>query len=324
MFQLHPLSKTIRDEYTDKLLDGLIKRLTNGRVYNGAKYRLGSAALDVLMPKLRNGTRDKSVLSHLLMDEPKELVALNDKITNSFKRLKKCAPSKKTLEVLFNYDGVFNNDKDTSYWLAKLIQRNTCTYCNRQYIFTIERPVITSVKDYITRPVFDHWFAKADYPLLSLSLHNLIPSCTTCNSAVKGRTPMSLSTHIHPYVIEPKEAKFTFRATKTISTQPDWELRIDRPKGSRIDKTIQDFALDEIYSVHAQLEVKDIMDFNDAYPAEYLKSLFSDMQKKNKWRLSREEVYRILFGTELCSEKFLDRPFSKLKHDLLKQIGVIK
>lgn len=30
----------------------------------------------------------------------------------------------------------------------------------------------------------------------------------------------------------------------------------------------------------------------------------------------------MLFGVEYDSDKFLDRPFSKLKRDLLKQIGL--
>lgn len=39
----------------------------------------------------------------------------------------------------------------------------------------------------ITRPTFDHWFAKDDHPLLALSFYNLIPSCNICNSSVKGK-----------------------------------------------------------------------------------------------------------------------------------------
>ncbi|MCM1142281.1 MAG: hypothetical protein NC453_27235 [Muribaculum sp.] len=187
----------------------------------------------------------------------------------------------------------------------------------------MERPIITSNKDYIAKPVFDHWFAKSEYPLLSLSIHNLIPSCTVCNSSVKGTASMDINSHIHPYIVEPKEVDFTFRATKTATAQPEWELKIARKAGSRIDNTIKAFALDEIYALHAPLEAKDIMDFHDAYPDDYLKTLFAILKDDNKWNLTREEVYRILFGVEYDSDKFLDRPFSKLKHDLLKQIGVI-
>ena len=324
MFQLTPLSSTVRKEYARKLLPGLINRITQGQQYKGHLYKLKSGAKDILLPKWRTKNPDLSVLTNLLCEEPIALVRLNDNIWRFFNRLGKNKPPKKTLEIIFHYDGVFNAHKDISYWLAKLIQRNTCTYCNRQYVYTVERDSIKSNKDYIARPVFDHWFAKSDYPLLSLSLHNLIPSCTICNSSIKGMSPMSIAKHIHPYIKEPVEADFTFRAIKAVSTQPHWKLKIDRKTGSRIDNTIKEFALDEIYALHAPLEVKDIMDFHDAYPPGYLTTLFEDMLIKNNWHLTQEEVYRILFGSEINADKFLDRPFSKLKHDLLKQIGVIK
>lgn len=322
MFQLEPASTKTREEYVKKILPGLVERIQKGQKFGGHLYKLKPAAKEILLPKWRTKNPDKSVLISLLSEEPKTLVNLNDAIWTKLNGLGKNKPTKKTLEVIFHYDGVFNAHKDVSYWFAKLIQKNTCTYCNRQYVFTVERDSINSNKDYIARPVFDHWFAKSDYPLLSLSLHNLIPSCTVCNSSVKGSTAMSIKRHIHPYIIEPKEIDFTFRATKAATAQSEWELKIDRKPGSRIDNTIKDFALDEIYALHAPLEAKDIMDFHDAYPPDYLKSLFEDMLSQGM-HLTREEVYRILFGTEYDSDKFLDRPFSKLKHDLLKQIGVI-
>lgn len=323
MFQLEPLPTKVREDYVKKILPGLVDRIKNGQRFKGHLYKLKPAAKDILLPKWRTKNPDRSVLVNLLCYEPRALEKLNDDIWKKLDRLGKNKPSKKTLEIIFHYDGVFNAHKDISYWFAKLIQRNTCTYCNRQYVFTVERSVIKTARDYIAKPVFDHWFAKSDYPLLSLSIHNLIPSCTVCNSSVKGAAPMSILKHIHPYIIEPDEADFTFRATKTATARPRWELKIDRKAGSRIDNTIKDFALDEIYALHSPLEAKDIMDFHDAYPADYLKTLFSMMNEDNKWNLTRQEVYRILFGVEFDSEKFLDRPFSKLKHDLLKQIGVI-
>lgn len=323
MFQLAPVSNKVREEYVKKILPGLIERIKHGQKFKGHLYKMKPAAKEILLPKWRTKNPDKSVLINLLCYEPKALESLNKTIWDDFGKLGRNKPTNKTLEIIFHYDGVFNEHKDVSYWFAKLIQRNTCTYCNRQYVFTVERPVITSNKDYIAKPVFDHWFAKSEFPLLSLSIHNLIPSCTVCNSSVKGTKSMDINRHIHPYIIEPKEVDFTFRATKTAATQPEWELKIDRKVGSRIDNTIKDFALDEIYALHAPLEAKDIMDFHDAYPDDYLKTLFSILKDDNKWNLTREEVYRILFGVEYESDKFLDRPFSKLKHDLLKQIGVI-
>ena len=86
---------------------------------------------------------------------------------------------------------------------------------------------------------------------------------------------------------------------------------------------MKDMELQEIYAMHAELEVRDLMNFKDAYPSGYLKQLFDDVLKDSKRKLSRSEIYRMLFGAEMDSSHFLDRPLSKLKHDILVEIGVL-
>ncbi len=63
--------------------------------------------------------------------------------------------------------------------------------------------------------------------------------------------------------------------------------------------------LQEIYAMHGELEVRDLMNFKDAYPAGYLKQLFDDVLKASKRKLSRSDVYRMLFGAEMDNSHFL-------------------
>ena len=42
--------------------------------------------------------------------------------------------------------------------------------------------------------------------------------------------------------------------------------------------------LQEIYAMHGELEVRDLMNFKDAYPTGYLKQLFGDVLKASKRR----------------------------------------
>jgi hypothetical protein len=102
-----------------------------------------------------------------------------------------------------------------------------------------------------------------------------------------------------------------------------WELNIKRAAGSKEDNTIKAFRLDEIYAVHGDLEVKDIMDLHDAYTSGYLQDMVTLLQNGNV-RYTKEQLYRMIFSAEMNPDQFLDRPFSKLKHDLLKFIGFIK
>lgn len=323
MLHLNPIDETICNDYAARILPGLIKRIKEGQQHKRAIYKLSPKAKDILLPKWNTKHPDSSILRQLLISPPETICNLSRDLENRLFALnKKSKPSKKDLEIIFHYDGVFVSDKPTGYWLAKLIGRNTCTYCNRQYVFTIESTKDNGEIRYIARPVFDHWFAKSDFPLLSLSIYNLIPSCTICNSSVKGTTAMKLETHVHPYAADIDDLDFTFRVTKKPSETSEWELKIDRTPDSKIDQTIKDLALQEIYALHADFEVKDIMDFNEAYEPGYINNILEALYSDNKRGLTKSDVYRILFGVEYDSENFLDRPFSKLKRDILKQIGV--
>lgn len=35
-------------------------------------------------------------------------------------------------------------------------------------------------------------------------------------------------------------------------------------------------------------------------------------------------MYKMLFGTESIPSKFLDRPLSKMKHDIMEYLGIIE
>lgn len=331
MFKLKPLSKTIRKEYADMIRPDLIKRIMNGRPKkNCGTVKLPPSIIPILIPNPCSASPDYSIINDLLKAEPDELMKLNKSLWKKFRAVYADEEDlKEKIEYIFGYDGVFNtSSKSKSFWLAKRIERKTCPYCNRQYCFTVEKATGRNSKERIVRPSFDHWFLKSKYPLLSLSIHNLIPSCSSCNCSVRGDKEMALNLHVHPYVSYAKEPKsetyFRFRASKKGTERFAWKLNIDRKAGSRIDRTIKTFALDEIYSYHEELEVRDIMMFDARYKGKYLTTLFKKVIKDAGFSLSREEVYRMLFGCELEEDKSLQRPFSKLKHDLLVQIGVIK
>jgi hypothetical protein len=328
LLKLRIPSSKLKKDYVARYIGGLKDRISNGVIVKkkdgsiDKSYILSNAAKDILLPK----NSDERILKRLLNSEPVVLKKLNDSLTNQLNAIPNVAdiPSKYLLLKIFGYEKVFNtSSKSEAYWLSKQIDSNTCVYCNRQYAFTIEKDNGQNKDERIARPVFDHWFDKKDYPLMSLSLCNLIPSCTICNGSVKGTTKFDLATHIHPYVHEAGHPDITFRASLTTGTPPKWTVAIDTPKGSKEEKTINDMKLQEIYAMHGELEVRDLMNFKDAYPTGYLKQLFENVLKDSKCQLNRSEVYCMLFGTEMDSSHFLDRPLSKLKHDILVAIGVL-
>ena len=318
LLKLRIPSSVLKKEYADRYLDDLVKRVKNGVTIDGTLRELSREAKDILLPRWNTTSPNKDVLRKLLISEPKALKKLNDELVAKLNAIPNAAnrPSDKDLLLIFGYERVFNSSsKSEAYWLSKQIDSNTCVYCNRQYAFTIEKGTGKNKNERLARPAFDHWFDKGSNPLMSLSLCNLIPSCTICNSSVKGSSKFDLSTHTHPYVHETGHPDITFRATLTTGTPPEWTVAIDTPPGSKEERTVKDMNLQEIYAMHGELEVRDLMNF---------KELFDDVLKASKRKLSRSDVYSMLFGAEMENSHFLDRPLSKLKHDILVAIGVLK
>ena len=319
LFQLPPLSDSFIKEYRDKLLPDLSDRILNSAGAN----KLSKTVKNILIPNFGTSKNHLSNLEVLLTGYPKESKELSDHLFGEMvKGIKNKNYLRKKLERVFDYTNVISKDKENSYWIAENIQHNTCTYCNRLYVHSVERlDKAPGTRDrYVTRPEFDNWFTKSKHPLLSLNIHNLIPSCKICNSSVKATGDGDLKKHIHPYIKE--NFDLTFQAYLT-PIDLKWGLKIIRPAGSKIDNTIRDFATEELYAFHGELEEKDIMDFAQAYPEGYLRDLLENKDGRRRHNISQEEAYRMLFGAEYEPDRFLDRPLSKLKHDILSQINVI-
>ena len=274
-------------------------------------------------------------IERLLISEPKELYELNNKLMTEFiedysvdelkeyqkakeKKVKKETSLKnkynklKEIQTIFNYNTLVSGNKDNSYKIAEIKGRNTCTYCNRQYTITLKKD-----GEFITRPQFDHWFPKSIFPLLALSFYNLIPSCSICNSSAKGDQIFSFKKLIHPYKRSSSETDFRF------SYLPDgkggWKIDLYNLKGVEKD-TFEVFKLRDIYNYHYKLEAKDLLDLAIKNNGTYIEWLLNNMEKKEIVP-SYKEAYRLLFGTEYDIKKVLDRPFSKLKRDLLIAIS---
>lgn len=329
MLKLEKPSESIKRDYVKKLLPALIKRIKFGVPHDGARIVLADSAKSVLLPDWdAEKPKDIDRLEKILVSEPGELLNREQAIKTELNNLseEEC-PSDKVLEAIIGYEAVFDTpSKSKAYWLAKAVGKNTCVYCNRQYVFTVVKGEGEVPEERIARPVFDHWFPKSTHPLLSLSLFNLIPSCHICNSSVKGTDEYSLDTHIHPYVHEDGHPDFTFKVSAAAKKELIWEVKLDAKTGSKEEGTINDLCLNEIYTMHGTTEVKDLMEFKQKYPVGYLKQLMSEVLNKaveGGQSLSLEDVYRMLFGVELREEKYLDRPLSKMKHDILHDMGIV-
>lgn len=223
----------------------------------------------------------------------------------------------KEINRIFNYDNFCEKKVRTycAYDLAEKLDIPTCIYCNRIYTKT----VIKKDKKKVIRPTFDHWYPKSKYPLLALSFYNLIPCCSICNSGVKGSIPFSLSTHFHPYFKNPKsDFKYTFSYEHRDYSKFSFKIN---PENEFSKRSIKAFELEEIYSAHED-EIEDLRKIKDAYSEDYIEMLESKIL--GGITLDRDEVYRLAFGVHFQEAKFDRRPLSKMKKDILIELGIIK
>lgn len=213
-----------------------------------------------------------------------------------------------------------------AYSLAKNLDVNVCPYCNRNYIHTIK-----SVDDKSARPQFDHFICKNKHPILGMSFYNLIPSCSICNSSIKGQQTFELKTHIHPYIDNFDDIK-AFSVDKTllslVNKKKDFNIVFEDRKDitedqrQKAENHIQSFALEAIYNVHKD-KVLELVDFSRAYNCDSLQNLVNTFKDSTKIFKDTNDVKRLLLGHHLESKDIDKRPLNKLVKDISEKLDLI-
>lgn len=299
-----------------KFLRFIIKKKLNGKFFKETPPIPNMnkiSQMSGVKSSIRKFLNDEDNLRTVLIGTPDELDLIKLKFTS--------VGLKKSIKKLINYDSWIKTTNDSTYrhfnayHLAEKLDIPTCIYCNRIYTKT----VINASGKKITRPTFDHWYPKSQYPLLALSFYNLIPSCSVCNNGVKGALPFSLSTHFHPYYINPDESfRYTFSYDHKDYNKFSFKILFNK-NDVFSKKSIESFELEEIYRAHED-EIADLRKIRDTYSESYLDILESNILGIS---LDREEIYRLAFGVHFQEAMYDRRPLSKMKKDILVELGII-
>ena len=299
---------------------------------------------------------DKSLLTEIILAEPKKLHELANKDSEIFKRYhqvknakfkiqqKNKEPEKWTVEkILKNYFGYndfennalpCNGKKWGAYEFTKLLNIDVCPYCNRQYIFTINNGD--------GRPQIDHYYPQSDYPYLSCSIYNFIPSCPQCNlqkgdilnkyATAKEKNkhkefnydPSGRAFILYPYEdsIETKDSngKITERKIWFSAKYGEWKkeykllddsIRVQIKKkndpllNDKIENSIEAFHLNELYSCH-KIDMED---------------LFTRYRNYSKPKI--DEITKLILSEQLDIEipELNKEQKKKLKEQLYKRVA---
>lgn len=192
-----------------------------------------------------------------------------------------------------------------------------CVYCNLQYALTINH----------SQGLFelDHRYPKSKYPYLSTTFYNLQPSCPACNHGKKtGTADFGLYTtdenKLHPF---------------HLLTTPQLYLRKRRFNPDKIDIRLIASDLKDPNSCALADSHENAFQINDTY------RVVRDVAEETIWRckayddtykelflknfpelFDEDALHRFIFGVYSTDNNVHKRPLSKLKRDIMKDMGV--
>ena len=171
-----------------------------------------------------------------------------------------------------------------SYMFTEQLGVDVCPYCNRQYVFTLKKGN--------GRPEIDHFYPKSEYPYLSCTLSNFIPSCHQCNHQksddfnvhvmnknnlkkdiyyVKNR-----SLTIYPYQdgFDSLGVKFRIKYANTLKKSIYFNIsqRKNSMKWKMVRNSIKAFHLKELYNCQ-QIEINDLLKRYENYARPKIKDI---------------------------------------------------
>ena len=202
--------------------------------------------------------------------------------------------------------------------LIEALGIRTCVYCNLQYALTIDH----------SQGLFelDHRYPKSKYPYLCTTFNNLQPSCPTCNHGKKDDTAdFGLYTdnpaELHPFhllttpqlYLRKRRLNVKYINIRLVASKP-----MDAAMCQLAASHESDFQINSTYAV-----VKDVAEetiwrckaFDDTYKKLFLKK-FPELY-------SKDALHRFVFGVYSDDNNVHQRPLTKLKRDIMKDMGVV-
>lgn len=221
-----------------------------------------------------------------------------------------------------SFDKLYNNFTNR-IWSKSLMEKldvRVCPYCNRQYTFTLRNDGI--------RPQFDHYFPKSLFAYLSVSLFNLVPSCSICNSKKRAlNTYETMNDLYYPYEDEfGNDVVFqTYSDGNDFSywtgNNNNFDIKLifkDKKHSNKVENLNKYLKIELLYKQHKDY-VKDIIRnaviYNDSRINELLEQ-FPDLFH------SKNEILNSIFMSYIDKESWGKRPLSKLTHDIYEEFKI--
>ncbi|MAD42370.1 MAG: hypothetical protein CL623_08270 [Arcobacter sp.] len=217
---------------------------------------------------------------------------------------------------IFVKHGYEKSENLNKYEFIKNIGLESCPYCNRSYIYTLNR-------NKNIKPEIDHFYPKGLYPILALSYYNLIPSCPTCNGlGAKSNQDSYLLNLKNPYLIENDDFKFNFKIKTLNILNPLSDIDKDSVEiffEKKVPNQANVFGLEELYKEHRDVIIELYIKTKHQYVNKYVDYLHS----YNGLTFSEDEIYRLITSGYKDEKDHHKRPLSKLIKDISDELGLV-
>lgn len=309
MIKIDPYTDEFKEEYWQIVNKKLSKRL---------QKRIMKSCIKFLPPNFFE--KDQISFKHMVLapfqklKEAQEYIEVNSIITMQKECfLPRALPKRKFVKIKHEYQILHDaykqiaDSKKNGITMRVNLVRETgltvCPYCNRDYI--------NCRRDDIAGAQLDHFFNKAKYPIFSICLYNIVPSCGNCNR-IKSDKPNKFVSPFDDTVDWESDIMFSFKPEKS----GDHKVCINVT--GLLQNNITEMKIDQAYEIHDK-EIKELLEKKEFYS----KSQTDEFKKVlSKMHLSDDSLKQVIFGPEISLEDMKTKPLGKMLHDLHKELKI--
>jgi hypothetical protein len=328
------LSKFRKNTKPEDLIKGFIKNNICRSFKNASNIQLDILNyLEIEFPniiKARPKELEKIIRIFKQNNWQKEIFCNGGKIScGECKSPKKCKgkTTKFGVELLYilGYEERFRGNINRGLWLTKQLNIKVCPYCNAQNTLITEK----GYGKEIIKFQLDHFYPKSEFPYLSISLYNLIPSCANCN-LTKSSKGLNRITHYNPHdmdlankskfnlVYDPSPSKLTVKGIKNQILNIQFKAKYKDPLDI-VKNHNEMYHIDGVYNRHKDVAEELLL----------LKIIYSKMQASMHLKIEglfskKIDYYNFLLRNYYLKQDILKRPLSKLTQDIAKQLKILK
>lgn len=197
--------------------------------------------------------------------------------------------------------------KKLSVRMTQAQNLRVCPYCNHDWI-TSRGPDVAGVQ-------MDHFYPKSEYPILSLCMYNLIPSCGSCNQIKLKKDPDQdeYGCYMKDTIISPFDEAHALADEINFIYNPANDKVMLLGAASHVKR----MKLEEAYEMNSQ-DAKELQKKIQMYSKTQVAEIMGVLNQHGQ-EVSESDIYRSIFGNLFTDDAFSNTPIGKMKADLFKK-----